>query len=213
MTIRGVVFDMDGVLVDSEALHARAWREILTGYGVKFRLDWLDDWVGVPDSEFVERLVAEPELRNVTGDELRDRKRRRFRQLVREDLHPFPGVLPGLAMLQPRFRLACATGSSRGEARLCLEVTGLLPFLETLITSDDVQRQKPYPDIYVKATTTLGIAPESCLAVEDSPHGLTAARAAGCCVVGVSELALRAEPRPEHTFPQVAQAIDWILTC
>lgn len=207
--IKGIVFDMDGVLVDSEPLHMAAWRAALAEHNLSYSDHWFANWVGVPDSELAKHLIAQHRL-DVSSIDLRDSKRACFRRLATSELKPFAGVLSGLASLRRTCRIGCATGSARREAEHGLEAAGLLPFMDALVTADDVARSKPFPDTYEQAARELGLAPAQCLAVEDSPTGVESAARAGCRVVAVLTTHAESELNAERVFPDMAAALHWL---
>jgi HAD superfamily hydrolase (TIGR01509 family) len=208
----GVVFDLDGVVADSEPLHIRAWVQVLDGLGVgpeSLGRDVLAAWVGVPDAEIVGGLAQRFAL-PLTAEQLLDRKRAAYRALVPEALAAFPGVPEELASWDG-VPLGMATATPRREAELMLRTLGLTGVFRVLITRDDVQRPKPAPDCYLLAASRLGLDPARCAAVEDAPYGVKAARAAGMHVLGVTT-SYPAERLGEahRLFSTVPQAIRWL---
>jgi len=209
MIIKGLVFDLDGVLVDSEPLHMAAWRAALEEHDLSYPESWFANWVGVPDSDLAKHLVAHHDLA-VSSTELRDSKRSCFRDLATHELKPFDGVLSGLASLRTSCRIGCATGSARREARHALDAAGLLSFMDALVTADDVAHSKPFPDTYIRAADELGLPPGQCLAVEDSPTGLESAAKAGCRTIAVLTTHAESELSADQIFPDMAAALCWL---
>jgi HAD superfamily hydrolase (TIGR01509 family) len=209
---RGVVFDLDGVVADSEPLHVRAWVEVLGSLGVSVQRigePSLAAWVGVPDVEIVGGLVERFGL-PLSAPRLLERKRAAYRALIPGSLAAFPGVAEELASLDG-VPLAMATATPRSEAELMLQTLGLAGLFSVLVTRDDVQRPKPAPDCYLLAAELLGLDPARCAAVEDAPYGVRAAREAGMHVVGVTT-SYPAERLGEahRLFASVPQAIRWL---
>ena len=179
-----ILFDNDGVLVDTEALYFQANREALAGVGVE-----------LDEATYVELFLREglgawhlAEARGVSAagiEELRAARDRRYFELVDEAPIVIPGVADLLPKLAARFRLAIVTSSeplpfARTHAR-----TGLLPHFELVLTRVDYQQSKPDPEPYLTAVARLGVPAARCLVIEDSERGLRAAKAAGlaCWVV------------------------------
>ena len=179
-----VIFDLDGVLADSEALHLKAWQVCLQSRGVEAADLSLDPWVGVADTEIVLEVIARFGL-SVQAPVLLEEKRQTFGELVRRQIKPFPGLEAGLRALAKRLPLAVATSSHRREARIMLSTLGILDPFQVIVAGDEVERRKPAPDGYLLAATRLGMDPGVCLAVEDSPGGIRAARSAGMAVFAV----------------------------
>jgi len=177
-----ILFDLDGVIVDSESLHHRAYERALTPYGVSsIPLDAYAD-------RFSNRGVGlEYCAERVPGLDLGALKRaksRLFRELLETDARPLPGVHEVIRALAAARPLAVATGSGHDAAGYVLERFGLRDCFRAVIAREDYQRDKPEPDAFLRACDALGEPPASCLVVEDSYKGLRAARAARIpCVV------------------------------
>ncbi|MHB9024362.1 MAG: HAD family hydrolase [Armatimonadota bacterium] len=184
-SIRGVIFDMDGVLCDSEPLHMRAWQQVLGPYGISVTTTWLAQWVGVADSVFAGYCVREYGV-ELSPEALLARKRDAYREITERELTLFPGVKDGIEWLHAHgILLAVATSSIRVEAERNLTRLGVLDYLTALVTANDVERLKPAPDAFLLAAERLGLAPDECAAFEDSAAGVAAAREAGCRVLAV----------------------------
>ena len=207
--IRAVVFDLDGVLADSEGLHILAWEEIAREYRLAEDRMPLHDWIGYPDTEIVKDVVREHGL-SISPEDLLAHKRRIFRRLIAEMLKPIPGSVEALSELDS-IPLALATSSSRSEADLMLRILGVKDRFRTIVTSNDVKRSKPEPDSYLLAVQRLGVAPEYCVAIEDSATGVQSARQAGLTVLAVTN-SLPAErlTAAHEVFASTAEAVDWI---
>jgi mannitol-1-/sugar-/sorbitol-6-phosphatase len=196
MNIRalGVLFDLDGVLVDSTPAVARCW----TRFAVLHNF--------VPE-EVVRRAHGRPSittLRELLPDADHQAENRQMERWEIEDIDglvPLPGVLSLLQSL-PADRWAIVTSCTRPLAEVRIRAAGL-PFPRKLVTSADVQRFKPDPDPYIKGAALLNFAPADCLVVEDAPAGIRAGKSAGSSV-----LALRTtSPDSELT----AAGADWIV--
>lgn len=181
--IRGVVFDMDGVLADTEPLHARAWVLLLSRYGLTVDERFFDRWIGIPSAETARDLVSRFRM-PLTAERIIEERQALYLDLVERELRPFPGLAGSLAGL--RLPKAVATSSSRVDAARTLAVLGLAACFRVVVTVDDVARAKPDPEVYVKAAAGLRLAPGECGAIEDSPAGVASARGAGCHVVAVT---------------------------
>ncbi len=185
--MHGVVFDMDGVLVDSGAHHRAAWRAVLDELGAApatpefWRLT-----IGRPSWEAVPLLLGRPlppeEARSIAG-----RKQAHYRRLVRQGLPAVAGAPAFVGELVRRgIPRAVATSAARTEATRLLGALGLLAAFGVVVTAEDVACGKPDPEVYLRAATGIGVAPGRCLVFEDSLVGVEAARRAGMRVIGVS---------------------------
>jgi HAD superfamily hydrolase (TIGR01509 family) len=184
---RAVIFDMDGVLVDSGAHHRQAWRVLLDELGVAPRQP--DFWrltIGRPSVEAVplllDRATPLPEARR-----LAERKQHHYRLLSRAGSPPVRGVVAFVGGLVaqgvPR---AVATSASRADAEPMLDRIGLRECFDVVVTAEDVCRGKPDPEVYLRAARGLSQEPARCLVFEDALVGVRAARGAGMRVIGVS---------------------------
>jgi HAD superfamily hydrolase (TIGR01509 family) len=184
--IRGIIFDLDGVLVDSEDLHARAWADVLTNRGVRPPDDIETRFIGVTDTYTGELLRDEFGLEGNSA-ELVEEKRRLYRKLAEGELRSFPGLREELKSLSlfPGLRLGVATSSRKNEAALMLKSAGLEEFFRVVVTADDVDKVKPDPECYLTACSRIGVHPGESAAVEDSSAGVTSARRAGLYTVAV----------------------------
>jgi HAD superfamily hydrolase (TIGR01509 family) len=183
-----ILFDNDGVLVDTEGLYFRANREVLAGVGVE-----------LSEADYVELFLREglgawhlAEARGHSAtriEALRAARDRRYFELVDEGEILIPGVAELLPRLAARYRLAIVTSSEPGPFARTHARTGLLPHFELVLTRADYRRSKPDPEPYLTAVARLGLPPARCLVIEDSERGLRAAKAAGlCCWVVPSQL-------------------------
>jgi HAD superfamily hydrolase (TIGR01509 family) len=184
--VRGVtvliIFDCDGVLVDSEVLAHELLAAMMTelGHGMT---------TGEAISKFAGRRLtdvldlAEATLGRAVPGEVGRRYAALLADRLRRDLRPIDGVEAAIAALP--YRRCVASSSSVERVRLSLEATGLLPLFEgRIFSAAQVARGKPAPDLYLLAARTMGVAPRRCVVIEDSPLGVTAGVAAGMTVIG-----------------------------
>jgi len=179
---RAVIFDMDGVLINSEPLHCQATQEILALYGVTMsEADYFGRYIAYSDWEIMELLISEASARPAAAQA----KSRRYLELVGSGVPPFPDGL-GLLMRTDGWRVALATGSMRCEAELALTALGVRDRFQTIVTREDCVNGKPDPEPFLRAAAGLGVQPTRCVVVEDSPGGVRAAKAAGMACVAVT---------------------------
>jgi HAD superfamily hydrolase (TIGR01509 family) len=208
--LEAVVFDMDGVLFDTEPVHMRAWREILAADGLLYDDAFFADWIGIPDED-LGAWLAERHPAGGGAEGFLARKRARFRAIVEAELTAFAGLAPWLERLAAAVPLAVATSSQRADLELMLEKTGLAPYFRATCTHNDVAEHKPHPAPYLLAAQRLGVAPERCAAVEDSPSGVAAARAAGMLTLAVSSaFEPAALAAADEVFPATVAACRWL---
>lgn len=182
--MRPIVFDCDGVLVDSEQLAWRAWRQVLAAHDIQLTDEDITLLTGRTDRDahahFSSRGTLPDHLR--FWEELADATFRLFDR----HLLAFEDAADTLEALQMRGAvMAVASSSPRERLDRSLTATGLQSYFQFSIGGDEVSNGKPSPDLFVAAAAGLGVDPETCVAVEDSPAGIFAARAAGMTVVAV----------------------------
>lgn len=181
-----VVFDMDGVLLDSGAHHRDAWRRLLAELGVEAAPDFWRRTIGRPAEEAVAHLLERP-VEAAEAAALARRKREHYAELAARGLLPVRGAPAFVATLAgagvPR---AVATSASRHDVEALLAAIGVRRHFEVVVTADDVRWGKPNPEVYLRAAAGLGLPPSACLVFEDSVVGVHAARRAGMRVIGLT---------------------------
>ena len=185
--ISHVIFDCDGVLIDSEKISMAVDRALLAENGI--HLTEAEMYLRFVGPTFEDMAAAlEREYKKTLPPDLAARKDVMMLELYRRELKPVPGVIPMLRKLAlPK---SIGTNGPRDRALEALRITGLEPFFgERLTTYEDVKYPKPAPDIYQLAAKRAGFNPAHCLVVEDSVTGATAALAAGCKVIGFTGVA------------------------
>jgi beta-phosphoglucomutase len=179
MSYRAVLFDMDGVIVDSEPLHVAAFQVTLKNYGHSLSHDqYKEHFAGRTDEagfkqyfDFIGETVGLPVIM--------DEKAKAYLELAADELEPYPGVIEFIHDLAKRdIRLALVTGSLKLEAEITLKAFNLTNYFSAVIAAEDIENSKPNPEGYLKGAKTLGISPADCIIIEDAPKGVRAAKAA-----------------------------------
>ena len=200
MRFAAVIFDMDGVLVDSEPMHLDAMREVLRPYSVPYTDEENEQFFGFTDLE-VFRILRE--RHGLLGDpsELAHRRTQLLVRQTRERTVPMRGIPEVPRRLRALgYRLAVASSSAVEVIEATVEVLGLAPVFETLVSGLEVGRGKPAPDVFLETARRLALPPRDCLVVEDSRNGLLAAKAAGMACAAVPCPATRHEDFVEADF-------------
>ena len=185
--LKAVIFDMDGTLIDAKLWHYEALNEALSVFGLEISLeDHLLRFDGLPTRKKLEILTKERGLPPALYGLISDLKQERTLRLVAKECFPRIEQLLLFQWLKGKgLKLAVATNSIRQSAERMLESAGVLPYLDALVTNEDVGRAKPDPEIYSKVVEALSVKPEDCLVVEDNHFGIASASAAGCQVIEV----------------------------
>ncbi len=184
MMYKGIIFDADGVLVDSMPYHAKAWVEVFACYGIRINEDDIYPIEGSNHKGVIDILfdkagkIPEPEI----YEEMLQRKRAYF--LENNNARPFEGMFECLSSLKHSFRLAVASGADRTIVTSLMD--SFYPgIFDAIISGEDVTKGKPDPEPYNKAVASLGMDKEQCLVVENAPLGIRSARNAGLFCVGI----------------------------
>ncbi len=187
---QAVIFDLDGLMVDSEPVHQRAFNQLLARHGINYHLEQAEYgkyFVGIPVRENGDYLMARFALRGTVEQVLAEREAI-YEALIADpkNLVPMPGVFDMLDQLQARgVPLAVASGSPRHQVDLILRGMALTARFRAIVGGGDVPRTKPAPDVYLRAIELLGVPAGACIALEDSASGITAAKAAGLYAIAV----------------------------
>lgn len=209
--LEAIIFDMDGVIVDSEPRHERAFREVFheMGYSENHGMDFAA-YLGRSDRalwlDFVEKHKPPQPL-----SELIEWKQRRFLEILRQD-QPIFESLPGLLeKLAPRYKLAVASGSLHAVIDEVLALKNLRRFFQAVVSVEDVTRGKPAPDIFLRTAELLHVSPNACCVIEDAAAGVAGARAAGMSAIAITN-SLPAEQLGQathvvHTYAEIEQLL------
>ncbi|MFO7321573.1 MAG: HAD family phosphatase [Chloroflexota bacterium] len=197
--IQAVIFDMDGLLVDSEPVWMICERELLARRGKEWDFEIQRRLIGMRTHDFLHGMIAGYDLKD-TYEDLRAELLDSMCALVPQKVVVRPGAPEVIALLQEH-NLPCAIASS--SARVIIEAVvesqGWQDIFHVRVSGDDVEHGKPAPDVYLEAARRLSVAPEHCLALEDSPTGARAAVAAGMTTIAI--------PDPWHAHPELFDGI------
>jgi len=219
---KAIVFDFDGVVVDSEPLHYRAFLEVVRQYDVHFDYaQYLKQYVGFDDRDGFRAILSQrqPVERSIGCNDaliaaLCQQKAEAFESIVAEGFEPIAGILEFIGHIQSQLPMAIASGATRADVKLLLGKLGLIEQFDPIVTADDVKRSKPDPASYQLAVAGLAkrigqptLAASDCLAIEDTPAGIDSAHQAGLKTLG---LATTHSFRTLHRADRVIQSIKGI---
>ncbi|MFW5768540.1 MAG: HAD family hydrolase [Spirochaetota bacterium] len=179
----GVVFDLDGVLADTEPLHIEHWELTMKRHGTELPAEWFEGLMGYPDAATAQRLASDFGI-ELDWESLLEHKREAVSEASRTVNLAYAGIAEGLERLG-EIPKAVATSSCGQVAEAILSGCGLLEHFSTIVSSDDVERTKPDPESYLTACRRIEQLPHECAAIEDSPAGIEAASRAGLYVIAV----------------------------
>ena len=180
-----IVFDMDGVLIDSEPLHLEVEREVCLSFGIDVPLDEWEGFKGMAARDMYTSIIARFGDGSISAETLIESKDRLYRALFPTRVKPVRKALEFLAWARQSFAHIGLTTSSSGKDQLmAFEQFGLHPYFDAVETGDVVEHAKPHPEPYLKTLRELGGPASTCLVIEDSRNGVRSAHAAGCRVAG-----------------------------
>jgi HAD superfamily hydrolase (TIGR01509 family) len=194
--IEAVVFDLDGVLLDTEELWDEARRKLAEERGGRWHEGAQKAMMGMSSTEWSRYMHDEIGLAE-SPEEISEEVVRRLEALYRERLPLIPGALDAVVRLAPRWQLGVASSSNRPLIDLFLELTGTADLFGATVSSEEVARGKPAPDVYAEAARRLGVEAVRAVAIEDSENGIRSAAGAGMSVIVV----------PNAAFPPSADAL------
>jgi len=196
--LEAILWDNDGVLVDTEKLYYESTKEALSGVGIELTEE-LFKMISLKQGRSCFDLAAE---RGVTAEKisrLRQKRNRLYGNLLRSGVRPIDGVGHTLRILQGRVSMGVVTSSRKKHFDIIRAATGLLPYFDFVLTREDYEHSKPDPDPFLTAIVKNGFKKERCIIVEDSERGLRAAIAAGIrCIVIPNRLTMDGDFSGEH---------------
>lgn len=219
MAIDGVIFDLDGVLVDSEPLWEDVRRRFALTHGGRWEADAQRTMMGMSSGEWAEFMrtrlgVALPE-REIVASVVDDMAAR-----YRDGVPLLPGAVDAVRRMAARWPLGLASSANRPLIDIVLAATGLDVYFAATVSSEEVPRGKPAPDVYLEVSRRLGVDPTHGAAIEDSTNGLLSALAAGLRIVAVPKAGFPPDPgvlaRADATIPDLealaVEVVDPALT-
>jgi HAD superfamily hydrolase (TIGR01509 family) len=202
--IDAVVFDLDGVLIDSEQLWDEVREELARERGGRWHEHAQADMMGMSSPEW-SRYMHETIGLSEPADRIASEVVRRMEERYRSALPLLPGAREAVERIAARRPLGLASSSNRPLIDLALDLSGLAPFFRVTVSSEEVQRGKPAPDVYLEACRRLDVAPARAAAIEDSRNGILSAVAAGMRVVAIPN---RHFPPDEETLAQAVVVLE-----
>ncbi|PCK32094.1 HAD family hydrolase [Pseudoalteromonas piscicida] len=214
MRFQAVLFDFDGTLVDSEALHYQSWMEVLAPFHIDYtEHEFCDEFSGVPTLEAARILKQRHQLTS-SPSALCEQKNQIF---VASAASVFPRLMHFASEVVEQTAKQCpialVTGSSRAEAIPVLKHYKLYALFSVIVCKDDVTKPKPHPEPYLQALNALEVAPHNAVAIEDTFTGLTSAKAAGLTALAVPNTHSKKQDLniADQTFTDLESTYTWLL--
>ncbi|MBQ6814179.1 MAG: HAD family phosphatase [Lachnospiraceae bacterium] len=184
--LKAIIFDMDGVLVDSEPLHYEVNKiTMMEKFQIDLNYEYYKQYIGTTVKAMWEKIIKDFCIEGYTPTELFDLSEVVKARLVDEKGYPeVPGVVDFVRMLSKKYKLAVASSSSIVNIEKNVNKLGIKDEFSALVSGLTVANPKPFPDVFLKAASELGVEPSECLVVEDSGNGTKAAKAAGMACIG-----------------------------
>lgn len=180
---KGLIFDLDGTLIDSMPLHWEAWRVVCRQHGIDLDRDFFFSQAGKA-SERISKIIVDHYHSEVDPILIRSQKEQYVLERLSE-VEPIEAVVRVVRDNDGRLPMSVGTGSNRERALLMLDNAGLTGYFKAIVCSDDVVNHKPSPDTFVRCAELMGVAPADCEVFEDGVPGFEAARAAGMMLTDV----------------------------
>jgi len=205
--VPAVIFDMDGVLVDSFQAHLLAWESMARGEGLRFDPVRFTANFGRTSRELIAELWPDSSYSDAQYEALADHREAAYRRIVQVNFPEMPGARELIQSLHhDGFALALGSSGPPENADLVLEKLAARNLFDAVVTGKDVRRGKPDPEVFLTAAARLGIAPRFCAVIEDAPPGIAAANAGGMLSIGLSS------PGPAHRLLSDARLVVHSLT-
>jgi len=183
--VRAVIFDLDGVICDTEPLHIESWHILFAREGIDVSDAELEAGIGITDLNLLEGIFA---IHAIEADprEWQQRKRTIYLSLLKKSVNEFHGATALIRKLSARWHLAIASSAWRAAIEAITDRLGVRDYFSIIVGKEDVSAHKPSPEPFLAAADGLGIKPLHCAVIEDSPTGLQAAKAAGMRRIAVT---------------------------
>jgi HAD superfamily hydrolase (TIGR01509 family) len=213
MHLTALIFDMDGVLIDSEPAHKLAKQRAFARFGITLPEALYDQYKGRPDEAFMSEVVPSIPKLNTDANEMLRLKHQEF-EAVEHLALPIEGAKDFVIWARSKFRIALATSATGRNRQAALLLLGLTDSFDFVVDASGFSRPKPDPEIFQTALRGLNADPTACLVIEDSLHGVTAGKAAGCRVAAITtsfaEELLRSKGADHivHNFQELRRLLD-----
>lgn len=182
----GVIFDLDGVLVDTGEFHKHSWYDLAKKENLNMSDEFFYRTFGMQNYQIIP-MMTDRDLSPQQVEQWSLWKEQRYRELIDGKLKPLDGVEPLIVDLKSNgFRLAVGSSAPDENVKFILKGAGLYDYFDTFVSGDDISNGKPAPDTFLKAAEKLSLPPHRCVVIEDALHGIEAAQTAGIPVIAIT---------------------------
>jgi phosphoglycolate phosphatase/beta-phosphoglucomutase len=221
--IKAIFFDFNGVIIDDETIQMKAYQDVLRPHDIEVTKELYFSALGNDDRTFVRSMFAKAgkPLTDVMLESVQDAKTAIHREMIKDELPLFPGVLTFLKATARHFSIGLVSMANKDEVGFVFERANLGPLFSVVVTAEDTSVCKPAPDCYVCGLAKLNekrqrerllpLLPSECLAIEDSPPGIESARGAGMRTLGVTNTVTEAELRAVGADVVTGSLADWTV--
>ncbi len=209
--IKAFIFDMDGVILDTEPLSLQSFNHVLRNYVEPISLEeFKAKYMGHYDISVCGRMVEELNL-PITKEELISAKTEAYLKILQNDIEPIKGAVEAIREIHKMMPIALASSSNKSKIEIITKKFGIYELFSALVSSYEVAKDKPAPDVYLKVSQLLGVSPNECAVIEDAPLGIAAAKGAGMYCFGFTTnypaAKLAAADQVINSFDQLIPAI------
>ena len=208
-----IFFDFDGTLVDSERFHAVNWSQYLASHGVELSTDtFMSQFAGVTWPQIAEHFISQYNIPITETVMIEEVEALTEMMIIEKGIPPMPGVDELLKTLSGKVPMAVVTGAPKDYVKGVLAQHGWLSLFEHVFSGYEVAKNKPAPDVYLKACKTMDVLPEKAVAVEDSRTGLMSALSANIHVVFVNSHNMKLPAHAQYSFTSMNEATPALLS-
>ncbi|HBJ1649789.1 HAD family phosphatase [Clostridium botulinum] len=187
--MRAFIFDMDGVIIDSEPIHRQVHGEIMNTLGINISKGELALYAGATNEYIFTKLKERYGIKKSVSDLMDYKSKLIINKVKEESLEPINGIRELLnALRKNNIKIAIGSSSPRSLIEAVIDKFNLHSAFDCIVSGEEVERSKPYPDVYIEVSKKLGINPEKCIVVEDSHNGVQAAKSAGMKCIGFNNV-------------------------
>lgn len=183
-SIKAVIFDLDGIIIDSEPWQKMAFDETMKPYNIHFNEDQFASLIGIRSIDNFKDIKKKYDI-PLSAEELTEIKNTNYEKILKQEIKPRLNFMDLLSYLEPKYTLSLASSSRKQDVYNSVNLLNLKKYFQVILTGDHVKKGKPDPEIFIKTAEKLHINPETCAVIEDSHNGINAAKKAHMLAIAV----------------------------